>query len=428
MNLKKTTIMKKFLSFIALAAVCGLGFAQNSAIFKAQDLQAKGDLNGAIELLEAAMQNPKTTKLAEVYHYAAEYEAQRFNPELMKAAQSLPFDTLLFCNALDKSIGYYLKSHEIDVTPDEKGRVKSKFVKPNHDRVLSMLDFYNYAAVFANGMGDQQKSIEYFSKYMELPKASVFSKHETDSIYAAGKQAYLGTAKNIAILSYQGKNWDEALKYAEIALEDTTDAHDLYIIKMQSYLAKSDSVGYLNALKEAATNSHEVTFMQNLLYHYVTKGDADEAMRMADEMVQQNPENKAAWYMKGCVDLNMTKNYVAARESFQKALDLDPNFVDANTNMAYTYINEIVQKKQNGEFQFIGTSRTYTKKEEPVYKKELALVHDYYGKAKIYMEKVRELTPESPKEWAYVLQQIYTNLDEKDKLAEINALIETLNP
>ena len=53
MNLKKTTIMKKFLSFIALAAVCGLGFAQNSAIFKAQDLQAKGDLNGAIELLEA---------------------------------------------------------------------------------------------------------------------------------------------------------------------------------------------------------------------------------------------------------------------------------------------------------------------------------------------------------------------------------------
>lgn len=420
--------MKKFLSFIALAAVCGLGFAQNSAIFKAQDLQAKGDLNGAIDLLEAAMQNPKTTKLAEVYHNAAEYEAQRFNPELMKAAQSLPFDTLLFCTALDKSVGYYLKSHEIDVKPDEKGRVKSKFVKANHDRILAMLDFYNYAAVFANSMGDQQKSIEYFSKYLELPKAPVFSQHETDSIYAASQQSYLATAKNIAILSYQAKNWDEALKYVEIALQDPTDTHDLYIIKMQSYLAKNDSASYLEAMKEAATNSNEIIFMQNLLYHYVSKGDSVDAMRVADEMVQKRPDNKGAWYMKGCVDLNMTKNYAAARASFQKALDLDPDFVEANTNMAYTYINEIVQRKQNGEFQFVGTSRTYTKKEEPIYKKELALVHDYYAHAKVYMEKVRELTPENPKEWAYVLQQIYTNLDEKDKLAEISALIETLNP
>lgn len=419
--------MRKTLFTFALAALgCLASNAQNSAIYKAQDLQAKGDLKGALTLLEEAAQNPKTTKLAEVYNLCGEYNAQLFNPELMRAAQGLPFDTVAFGNYLDASIGYYIKSHEIDVKPDEKGRVKSKFVKANHDRVLSMLDYYNYAAVFANGMGDLDRSLYFFDKYMNLPKAPVFSQAETDSIYASKPEAYQQTARNMAILYYQNHKWNDALKYVDIALKDCDDTHDLYIIKMQSYLQQGDSVGYIAAMREAATNSHETAFMQNLLYYYVTKGDVAEAQRVADELITQAPDNKAAWYMKGCVDLNMTKDYAAARVSFEKALAIDPDYVDANTNMAYTYINEIVQRKQNGEFKYVGTGRSYTKKEEPAYLAELAIVHEYYGKARPYMEKVRTLVPDTPKDWVYVLQMIYENLALKDKKAEMDAIIETL--
>lgn len=415
--------MKKLFFSLALAAVAVAGSAQNSALYKAQDLEAKGDMKGALSLIEEALQNPKTTKIAEMYNYAAELYAKMFNPELLKAAQSLPFDTLCFANSLDNSVQYYLKSHEADVKPDAKGKVKSKFVKANHDRVMGMLDFYNYAAVFMNAMGDEKKSLEFFAKYLELPKAPVFSPHETDSIYASKKVAYAQTAKNIAILNYQAKNFPEALKYADMALKDNDDTHDLYIIKMQSCAELGDSAAWLHTLTEAALHDGGTGFMQNLLYYYVNKGDLNEAVRVADDLVARSPENKSAWYMKGCVDLNMARKYAEARESFEKALSMDPNFLEANVNMANAYINEVVARKQNGEFKYVGTGKTITKSQMPAYQKELNEVKDYYRKALPYMEKARELSPDHSSTWAYSLQMIYSNLEMKDKLAEIEAVI-----
>lgn len=418
--------MKKILCCIALVGVSVMGFAQNSNLFKAQDEVAKGNLNGALDLINQALANPKTTKLADFYNLAGEIHAQKMNPELINASRNLPFDTLSFCTNLDKAMECYVKSHEADMTPDKKGKVKPRFVKANHDRVLSMLDYYNYAAVFANGVGKQDLSLEYFAKYLDMPNCPVFSAAEKDSILAVKKVAYLQTAKNMAILNYQKKNHTEALKYSEMALQDTENLHDLFIIKMQSELALGDTTAWLNTMKEAADRTGEFGFMQNILYHYVTTNDLAGAQKMSDDMVTSEPNSKNSWYMKGCVDLNMTKNYAAARESFAKALAIDPNFVEANTNMAYTYINEVVTRKQNGEFKYVGTGKNISQKELAKYQKELATVKKYYEDALPYMLKVRELKPESPKDWAYVLQMIYENLVMKAEKAEIDEIIKNM--
>lgn len=42
--------MKKFLFTIGMALFCGTTFAQNSAIFKAQALEQKGDVAGVLPL------------------------------------------------------------------------------------------------------------------------------------------------------------------------------------------------------------------------------------------------------------------------------------------------------------------------------------------------------------------------------------------
>ena len=59
-------------------------------------------------------------------------------------------------------------------------------------------------------------------------------------------------------------------------------------------------------------------------------------------------------------------------------------------------------------------------------KKELAIVHDFYGKALPYMQKVRSLVPDQPKEWVYVLQMIYENLNMKTEKAEMDAIIKQI--
>lgn len=419
--------MKKIICTLALSVFCGLGFAQNSAIYKAQAQADKGDIKGAVTILEEALSNPKTTKFAEIYNKVAELNAQIFNPELMKAAQGLPFDTTLFVNTLDKMVNYYTKSHEADVAPDEKGRVKPKFVAANHGRMMSLLDYYNYAALFMNQNKQLKKSAEYFDKYLKLPRNPIFSQHETDSIYASKHNAYAQTAVNIVMLNYQMKDWDGVLSSVEEALKDTVSLHDLYLLKMQAHLEKKDSAAYLKDLQEAIARTNNAGFAQNLLYHYYSRNLADEGLAMARDLVEKNPGSKTSWYMLGCVELNLKKDYEGARKSFTKALEIDPNFIEANANMAYSYMNEVVAKKQNNEFKFIGTNKLISSKEKAAYEKELALVKGYYEKALPYIEKVRELHPDAPKEWASALQQIYSNLGQKEKAKEMDTLLENAN-
>lgn len=418
--------MKKLLLSLGLAMVCGASFAQNSAIYKAKEMEQKGDVAGAAALLEEALANPKTTKFAEMYNMAAEDNAKLFNVQLGKAAQGLPLDTTEFVTRLDKMINFYTESHKADVKPDEKGRVKSKFILQNHMRMTFMLDYYNYAAMFMYQNHDTANAMKYFEKYLDLPYNPIFPDNERDSILAAKHEAYSQTAFNLASLNFGKKDWNSAIKYADRALKDTLNVRDLYIIKMQSYAMQGDSATWLKILTEGVTKTEDEGFMQNLLYYYVKNNNVAGAEAMADEIVANSPDSKASWYMKGCVELNLKKNYAAAREAFAKALAIDPNHVESNINISYTYINEVVKERLEGKYKFVGTGKMISQAQMPAYKKELEHVKSFYRAAKPYMEKARQLTPDQPRNWAYTLQMIYENLEMKAEKAEIDEIIKGL--
>ena len=89
--------MKKVFSTIALTMLAGVGLAQNSALQKAQSALQNRDFNSTISILNEALQNPKTTKFAEMYNLLADAHTRLMEPELQKAAQSQPFDTAGYC-------------------------------------------------------------------------------------------------------------------------------------------------------------------------------------------------------------------------------------------------------------------------------------------------------------------------------------------
>lgn len=417
--------MKKLL--IALTLVSASVSAQNNAIYKAEELENKNNVAEALAVLESAMQNPKTTKLAEVYHRAAECSAKLLNPELMKAAQGLPCDTAVFLTGVDKAITYYIKSHEADVAPDEKGRVKPKFVAQNKARVLAMLDYYNYCGVFEYQSGHQEQALDFFQKYIDLPKCAIFTESETDSIYKSKEEAYNQSAVNVTVFNYQAKRWEKVKENAAMALsaEHPTSMRDLYVMKMEAEAALGDSTAWLNTLTEAVGRLEDANFAQSLMYYYYQKNDYDDAMKVAVELTEKNPESKTAWYLKGCVDLNIKRDFTAARESFAKAIALDDDFADAHYNMAVSYTNEVIQRNQNGEFKLGDPSKKKTVREQNDVKIANNKIIDtqikpYYEKALPHMEKVRELIPDNPKVWASMLQMIYTNLQQKEKADEMD--------
>lgn len=409
--------MKKLLFTLALLSSASAGFAQNSAIYKAKDQLSKNDYAGAKATIEAALANPKTTKKAPFYNLAGGIAVSELNPELMKASQGMPFDTARFCTATDHAIFNYTKSVEENLLPDAKGKVKvdEAIQKDNHSRLMGMLSYYNYAAMFQYQNRNMEGAIKYFKKYLDYPSNPVFTQAERDSILAANQKEYSQTRFNLAYISFQSKDWDATLSATEPMLKDTAGLRDIYLMRMQAYLGKNDSTGYLETLREGTMRLQDASFGQDLLREYMNRNETEKAKAIAEKMVTDNPQNKFAWYMRGCVDLDMTKNYVAARQSFKKAIELDPQFFEANMNMGAAFVNEVVARRQKGEYCL---DRTKVAKFNADFEKQ----KKFYAEARPYLEKAKELAPDKAKIWAYPLVLVYENLQLKAEASKMEKI------
>jgi tetratricopeptide (TPR) repeat protein len=412
--------MKKLLSIaVLLVPMCTIT-AQNSLVYKAQEKINENKLDEAAAVMETALTSGKTKNMAGAYNMAGVCQGKILSAEIAKAAQQQPLDTMKFISALNKAVEYFEKSYKLDNAPDEKGKIKPKYNKDVEDpfqsnvkMISQMMNYYAYAGQFLNQNGDQKGAYDAFEKYLEMPKSSVFTKEQTDSIYKSNSAEYYTIAFYTTLLGYQLKDDDKALKHIDFALQDTAQKNksDLYFIKAQTLLNKKDTAKWVKCVTEAITAlPNNTQFVQNLLYYYSIKNLTEEAKSTAEEMIAKAPNNKNAWYSAGCIYLNMAKDFTKAREYLQKALDIDANFPDANYNLGVTYVNELISKKD----QFVTDPRNAK------YKTDVEKVKDYYRKALPYFEKTRELIPDQPQVWGLSLKNIYYNLEMKDKEKEID--------
>lgn len=383
-------------------------FGQNGLLITADTRMNENKLDEAAQLVETALTSGKTKNMAWAYNLAGNIQARIINDEITKATQNQPLDTTLFLKSLDKAIEYFTKSHDIDVAPDEKGKIKSKYYKNNFKMMAQMLPYYQYAGVFQNTNKNTQGAFDAFSKYLNLPKASVFTKNQTDSIYKAHSTEYHRGAYYASMLAYQMKKWNDVLAHIDFALEDETNMNDCYLMKLSSLLSIKDTAKWVESSKEAIKRvPNNISFAQNLLVYYDMKKLQNEAKATADEIVASAPNNPMAWYVRGCILLE-AKNYNDAREAFGKAIGLDDKFIEANMNMGVSYINEVVSQKDN----FKLTEKADREK-----------VLNYYKQALPYFEKVRELAPDKPQLWANNLKTVYYNLENKEKEKEMDAIL-----
>lgn len=409
--------MKKYFVTLALFGTACVTFAQNSNIWKAEENYEEGKYAEALAKVDLAVTNPKTTELARGYNIGANSQAHLLAPELLKASQGQPFDTAMFVSGVDKAISYYTKSHENDVKPDKKGRVKPKFQANNFKMIRDMLPYYNYSAQFLYMNKNLDGAAEMFTKYIAMPDNPIFSKEQADSIRKANARDYAQAANNVAMIRFDQKRWKDVLAVVDQVLADSAYMHDAYVMKMQALLETKDTAQWVLCAQEAVSHLEDAaSIAQSLLYYYVEKNLVKDAQDMANKMVADFPNNKNAWYMKGCVDLNLVKDFETARADFAKTLAIDPNHYESNMNTGVSFINEVISRRDKGEFV---TDRTRVKE----YNASIEKMREYYKKALPYFEKARMLAPDRIKEWGPNLQNVYSNLEMKDKVEEIKALM-----
>lgn len=422
--------MKKILSLAACAFFATAAMAQSAkadmkiqegkyaealTIVEADIQKAKADMAAAVDKAKAKGKEADlgkfNAKLAGLYNQAGVCESQLFNPELMKAASNAPLDTTKFVTSLDRMIDNLTQSYVYDNTPNLKGKVAAKFNDKNVALIEGCLDYYFYAAIFMNQNDKKEEACKYFQKHLQLPynpalaaKKDVILEQKKDNYEQA---AYYGT-----LLNYELKKWDDILASVDAGLSNKEYNHDLYLIKAEAVMETTkDTVQYMNVLRDAVLNvDNNTDFARSLIALYSDHNDAENALALADELIKKDPNGKNPYYIKGCVYLNVVENYPAARECFEKALAIDEYDVDANFNMAATYMNEIAERVMKGEFKYLDKKSVSGQKNIEAYKKELEEFQGYYAKARVYMEKVRDLAPTNSKKWASPLQRIYSNL------------------
>ena len=426
--------MKKIFSLAAVAACSMVSMAQNSVISKAAFLQEQNKTAEALEVLKSSFDNPKTTKFAEIYNQAGKLVSTQFNPELMKAAQNEPLDTAKFISSLNEMVDYFTKSYVAEHTPDAIGKMPIVKFSPENPRVLlGCQDYFFYAGIFLNQNRDKAGAYEYFNKHLQFVNNPALA-DKRDSLIQAKAQNYAQASYYCSMLAYEMKKWDDVLRQTqellhkkELLAEAKIPVRDLYLMRFEANLTgKKDTLAYVNDLKHAIDNIEDnQAFMESLVAVYNEKNDVKSAEETANEMVAKNPQSKSAWFIKGYVDMNLKHDYAAARNAFDKALELDPNYLEAMANKAYCYINEVVTKRQNGGYKYAGSNLDRVKGQKAVdlYNKELKEIRGYFEKALPLMEKVRELAPERSRLWASALEQIYSNLNQKAKAEEMENIM-----
>lgn len=380
--------MKKFLMMAVMAAAATTAFAQ-SAAEQAAEWNAK---------CEAEYQT-----FSKIYD-----EAQK--SVVMKNA----YDTLSMNKALVQAFNYAYKCNEFDIQPNEKGKVKPKFQKKNRARLLAARpQLINAGLYFYNDRKDQAAALEAWGLYVDSPNAPFFEGEKFAEDKSMSEIAYFAS-----LAAYNQKDYQKAVHYANVAMQDpakASDAQEILIFSQKDNCkTQADSVAYLNTLKELhVKDSKNERFFGLLIDYYSKPWLAAEKKVWLDEEIAKDPQNKMAWALKGEMLMNSEK-WDEAVEAYKKAVEIDPNFAQVIFNIGISLNSKANALKD--QLANKNTGRLSAADNEKVV--------NVLNESKGYLEKLKEMDPNQEKtNWAYPLYQIYYSLGDEAKAAEMQQLL-----
>jgi tetratricopeptide (TPR) repeat protein len=148
--------------------------------------------------------------------------------------------------------------------------------------------------------------------------------------------------------------------------------------------------------------------------YYVRAKDSQAMNAWVEEELAANPQNKMAWALKGEAQMN-NREWDAAVASYQKAIEIDPTFVQVLFNAGVCLNSKAIDLKDE-----LADKNTGGLTPENAEKVKAIL-----AESKVFLEKTKELDPYREKvNWAYPLYQIYYSLGDEAKAAEMEKLVE----
>jgi len=306
---------------------------------------------------------------------------------------------------------------------------KSLSISGKFSKEISEYRISHWSTYFNRGVSDYKKGTEtenidsakiYFNSSIENYKTAIMLEPDSANNYRNIAYAYL-TAGDL------DASVDPLKKLIE--LEKPEDGYQ-YLGEIYSTLGANkmieyqntkntqdsiDAINYFN-LGISVLNEGKQKFPANaeisasLTQSYIGAGRIDEALQEARVSVAADPQNKDYKYNYGVLLLN-TNEFAEAENQFLQALEIDPEFENANYNLAVTYVKW-------------GTEMNKAAEEKGIISEEYK---EKYHKALPYLEGVIEKDPENIFMWE-LIGKVYTVLgmteDAENAFSKADALRE----
>ena len=411
--------MKKITMMAMMAVATTTVFAQSDVVKNAKKLLDKGDVEEAIKAVQPALNEGSAEDKAAAWNLLSAAQYKKFSDiQGVKLENQLkqtnnPVDEPAMHQAAIASLEAALKCDEYDSQPNEKGKVKPKFRAENQKTYQNgRLQCIN-AGQYLYQEKDYAGAFKAFSLYVDSGDSPLFTGIDMSKDQYKNEVAYFAS-----LSAYQAKDYDNVIKYAQIAAQDTAKAKDateiLVFSKRETMKTPQDTLEYISMLKDACQ-----TFPEDTRYsawigdYYLNSNKTDELLKWAESEIAKNPGDKFGYTYKGEA-LRMTGKFDEAVECYKKAFEIDPTYIAAAYQAGVSLNSKAIELKDQ-----LADKKTGKLTVENANKIK-AILSD----AKVYLEKVRELDPERKTvNWAYALYQMYYSLGDNEKASELESLV-----
>lgn len=391
--------MKRVLLTVALCVAATASFAQKKAVNEAQSIakSATPDFPEARTLIKGALDNAETKDDAKTWFVAGSIEDQQFSNERTKQVLGQQPDESVMFDALGNILPYFEKALELDQMPNEKGKVKPRFVKDIKGILAANHVYYINGGAYYFDKKDYKKAYDSFEQFLKISDMPLFkgeavaqrdSNFMTVQFYAAVAATQLGNSKTAVAALERAKSTDYR-------------ANDIYQYLCYEYEQAKDSVNLEKTLIEGMSKFPEESYyLLSLINNYIYSNRNEQAIEYLNAAIAKDSNNAQLYDVMGRVYETGMKDFPKAEEYFKKALEINPDYIEALSNIGRIYYNQGVNKQ--GEANMINDAKQY--------QEELGKAKEFFKLALPYFEKAHQLKPEE-REYMTALRGIYYNLN-----------------
>ena len=310
-------------------------------------------------------------------------------------------DTAALFRLALKMFSDYQSMDSIDALPDKKGQVKTKY-RSSHSAFLNAYrpNLYN-GGVFFLRQQNYQEAFALMDAFLDCPRQPLFeSQHyEKDTL---NRTAAFWTV----LCGYRLDNPAMALKYKDLALQDTARLENCLQYLAEIYWRQSDRQHYEQALEEGFSRyPNSSYFFPRLIDYYNSVDQRERAMTIVDEALAANDSSELFLFAKSNMLLNQG-DYDACIAICDTLIARNDTLADAYYNAGVAYVNKafLIEKGSVGA-------------------KQRKQMRQLYQNALPYMERYRKLAPQEKNKWAAALYNIYLKLNMGREFEEIDRLL-----